>query len=175
MEETMYERSSFDTHAPRNAAAARLVLLGLLAPVIGLGAVLWFFLPGGVAGLTYTPSAYTRQVQLRPLAWQNRTVTVRGYLAWTCPTSAAATCARALWLSDTPLARPLSPRAIPSGSVRVRPQAEASWHAALRHIFPGFTTPFPTGDAWGRRINVTGSLAGIPGPASPVTLEPRSL
>ena len=170
----MHDRPFFDASSPHNSVAARLVLLGLLAPIIGLGLILWFFLPGGVAGVTYTPSAYTQQVQLKPLAWQQRTVTVRGYLGWSCATPAT-TCPRTLWLNDTPLPPGARPTRIPAGVVLVWPQAESGWHAALRSILPGLTMPFPNGDTWGQRVSITGSLASAPGPSMPVALQPHTL
>lgn len=170
----MHDRSPFDTNTPPNTTAARLVLLGLLAPIIGLGAILWFFLPGSVAGVTYVPSAFAQQVQLKASAWQNRTVTVRGYLVWTCATPATS-CPHGLWLSDRPLPRPARPRDIPAGSVLVRPQDESGWHTALRHVLPGLTVPFPAGDWWDRHISITGSLVGTHGPSDPVALQPHTL
>lgn len=155
-------------------AGARIVLFGLLAPIIALSVVLWFFLPGGLASRTYTPSAYAQQVHLAPLAWRNRAVTVRGYAVWSCDTPVQV-CPGGLWLTDRPLPRPLRFSDIPRESVQVLPQAEAGWHAALRRVLPGLENPFPAGVTWDQRVDLTGSLAAIAGPSRTVMLRPRTL
>ena len=149
----------------RQVTVHRLVLLGLLAPIIALGVVFWLFLPGGIASLTYSPGEFSRAAQLSPSTWQNRSVSIRGYLISNCGNgrgdpapSGSGGCGQWL-LADRPIRGAESiQQTIANGALRVLPQYESGWHAILRRIIPGLAAPFPSGIRAGERVTVTGHL-----------------
>jgi hypothetical protein len=150
----------------------RIVLLALIAPILAVGVVLWFLLPGSIAGLTYTPSQYNREAHLQPVYWSQHRATVRGYLWGRCIMASGPMC----FLIDSPRqGSGTVPPQILQG-IRVLPQAESGWHAVLRRLAPGLlTAPFPTGAKPGQRVTITGTLqSGYTGTGTPV-LVPAAL
>jgi hypothetical protein len=135
----------------------RLVLLALAAPLVAIGITLWFFLPGSVAGLSYTPGEFSREARLRPLYWSGHTATLRGAL-----TSLQCAGGRGpiLILSDTRLTSGMAATCeIPDGSIIILPQHESSLHAALRHALPGlFAAPLTSSSGHGQMIRFAGTL-----------------
>lgn len=140
----------------------RLVLLALLVPIIALVCVFWLLLPGGVASMSYTPSQFSQAVQVQPSGWQQRVVSVRGYLARGCAGAGhgGTTTGCTLWLLvDSPIGQALSARQAQAVSaLQVAPQAESSFHAFARRIIPGLGSPFPRGAQPGQQVTIIGSL-----------------
>ncbi len=152
----------------------RLVLLALAAPLVAIGITLWFFLPGSVAGLSYTPGQFSREARLRPLYWSGHAVTLRGDLT---SLQCGAGHRPILILSDARLAaRVAATCEIPDGSIRILPQHESSLHAALRHVLPGMVSaPLTASSGHGQMIRIAGTLqAGYNGFAAP-TVRPADL
>jgi hypothetical protein len=145
----------------------RIVLLALAAPIVAVGAVLWFLLPGSIAGITYTPRQFNREAHLQPTYWSHHRATIRGYVYRGCTQPI---CPEWLLL-DQPLPKGRAvTRAEALLGVRVLPQDESGWHTSLRKIAPGLlTAPFPNGIVPGQRLTITGTLqSGYTGTGMPV-------
>ena len=164
---------------PRGATAHRLVLLALLGPIIALVFVFWLLLPGGVASMSYTPSQFSQAVQVQPSGWQQRVVSVRGYLARGCAGASHGGSATGctLWLLvDSPAGQALSARQAQAVSaLQIAPQAESSFHAFARRIIPGLANPFPRGAQPGRQVTIIGSLLRLTSSAGIPVFVPKGL
>jgi hypothetical protein len=151
----------------------RLVLLLLAAPLIGVSVVLWFFLPGSVAGITYTPSQFNRQAQLQPLYWPAHSVTITGYIRsvpcrhGACTTMVLSDTPLGSWASDTP--------PDPTRDIILLPQRESKWHSVLRHILPQVVAAPLTATGGSRRVTITGSLRAGFSPGEVPALQPVTL
>ena len=155
----------------------RLVLLGLLAPIVALGVVFWLLLPGGAASASFSPGQFSRAAQLDPQTWAHREVSLRGYLASWCSDThgypARSSCCGGWLLLDSPVAGVVSTP--PSGTIYVLPQAESGWHRLLRRIFPGLTEPFRAGRRAGDRITIAGTLDGPSAQGGAIAVVPKEL
>ena len=153
----------------------RLVLLALAAPILAVGVVLWFLLPGSVAGLTYAPGQFDREVVLRPLYWTSHDVTLRGYVrAALCPGEPCPP--RAVTLGNNPIASG-SPTvaADPTQDVFLLPQRESGWHSLLRNALPQYvSSPVSPRDA-GRTVTITGRLVAGYSPGQVPIVQPNAL
>jgi hypothetical protein len=132
------------------------VLLFLLAPIVGIGIVLWFFLPGSVSGFTYMPSEYNHQAQLRPVYWTGHDATVRGYVH---PYKCRLDGCFVIVLGDTPV--PYQDEGTAPNALRdvvLLPQHESGWHAALRRLFPHLLSAPILQGTGNRQLTVTGRL-----------------
>ena len=189
----------------RRVLAHRLVLLGLLAPIVALGVVFWLLLPGGAASASFSPGQFSRAAQLDPQTWAHREVSLRGYLAAWCSdrhgyparNSRCRVSACGCWLLlDSPDTTP-RPRRVPGGypvpgpllstppgtgnplgvvyAVHLLPQGESGWHRLLRRIFPGLAEPFPVGHHPGDRITIAGTLDGSNAQSGTIAVLPKEL
>jgi hypothetical protein len=142
-----------------------------MAPIVAISVVLWFLLPGSVAGLTYTPNQYFREAHLQPEYWSTHRATVRGYV-YLSPSCGVDTCPSWILL-DEPLPRDkrIAAQRLTSGVI-VLAQHESKWHRVLRDCTPGLLAkPFPADIQPGRRVSVTGRLrTGYTGIGTPVLL-----
>lgn len=136
----------------------RLVLLALLTPILAVGVVLWFLLPGSVAGMSYSPSQFNREAHLQPTYWSSHRATLIGYLYPGCPTGEC----RSWLLLDAP--RPAGGHRgaeRPEQGVLIAMQGESGWHHLFRQLAPGLLArPFPGGTRTGQRVSITGTLQG---------------
>lgn len=151
-----------------------IVLLALAAPIIGVGVVVWFLLPGSVAGLTFTPSQFDQDATLRPTYWFAHDVTLRGFVrALPC---SGRVCSRELVLSDSP--DDATEQGIPPDPLRdvvLLPQGESGWHSFLRGMLPHLVSrPIGTADE-GQRVTVTGRLLSGFSPGIVPRVRPNSL
>jgi hypothetical protein len=149
------------------------VLFMLAAPIIGVGLVLWFLLPGSVAGYTYTPSQFNSEATLRPAYWSTHDATVSGYLR-------DVPCAQAgcpiMVLSDAPrTGRAARAMPDPAHDVELLVQSESGWHGFLRRLLPRFLTKPLTPGADAGKITVTARL--VPGlrPGQVPVMRPATL
>ena len=142
----------------------RLVLLLLLLPIVCIGAVFWFLLPGSVGGIAYSPGEISRRAQLTSDYWQGRQVTIAGYVLTRCT---AGDCAGGVAVGD----RAGTERA----AVRILPQPESGWHRLLRNALPGLAAPFPEGAVAGSRVTITGTIRRLPNGRQSLVLAPNSL
>ncbi len=134
------------------------VLLALAAPILGVGIVLWFLLPGSVSGLTYTPAQFDKDAILRPAYWTQHDVTISGFVRKAPCTRKS--CTVELILGNTP-ARSGNGADVPDPGkdVLLEPQGESGWHHFLRKLVPGLvSSPVGPGD-FGHHVTVTGRLA----------------
>ena len=155
------------------------MLLGLFIPFISLGIVLWFFLPGGGAGITYSPSQYAHAVQFRADEWTHRVVSVQGIVVAT-PPCRAQQCdlgtAPFLLVDQQPGTSPALQSALPANAIFILPQHESGWHSVLRRLFArGMASPLPIGMHGGEHLTITGTLAGKPVFGLPPYFQPVSL
>jgi len=155
----------------------RLVLLGLLAPIVALGVVFWLLLPGGAASASFSPGQFSRAAQLDPQTWAHRDVSLRGYLApWCSDThgypARSSRCGGWLLLDSPAIGVVDAP---PSGAVHVLSQGESGWHRALRRLFPGLTEPFPAGRHAGERTTIAGTLDGANAQSGEIAIVPKEL
>jgi hypothetical protein len=154
--------------------AHHVVLFALAAPIIGVGIVVWFLLPGSVSGLTYAPSQFDQDAILRPTYWPGLEVTLHGYVRM-MPCSRQP-CSTDLILSDT-LNRPGRSLGAPDPArdVVLLPQRESGWHAFLRRVVPQLVSS-PLGPAdQGRSVTVTGRLVSGYSPGRVPVIQPDSL
>lgn len=153
----------------------RLVLLALAAPILGVAAVLWFLLPGSVAGLAYSPAQFDREAVLRPLYWSEHDVTLRGYARQ--PACSRSPCPVSVVLGDDPAeAKDKSEAANPTQDVVLLPQRESGWHSLLRHAVPQLmAAPVGPAASSGRRITVTGRLVAGYSPGQVPVIQPNPL
>ena len=161
----------------RPVLVQRLVLLGLLAPIVALGVVFWLLLPGGAASASFSPGEFSRAAQLEPQTWAHRDVSLRGYLAPWCSDTHGypardSRCGGWLLLDSPAVGVVDTP---PSGAVHVLSQGESGWHRLLRRVFPGLTEPFPAGRHPGERITITGTLDGPSARSGAIALLPKEL
>jgi hypothetical protein len=145
----------------------------LAAPIIGVGMVLWFMLPGSVAGLTYTPVEFNHEATLRPQYWSGHDATIRGYLR-TVP------CKRhgcpLMVLSDSAAAgHAAAAMPDPTRDLILLPQGESGWHSMLRGLLPRFLASPLNARTGPRKITVTARL--VPGllPGQVPTMRPNVL
>lgn len=144
----------------RNPTAHRLVLLALLVPLIGLGMVFWLLLPGGVAGLAYSPSQFNQVAQVQTQDWRSREISIRGYATRLCvPASTLADCGQWVLLDHRSRSPVTAHQAVALGALLILPQQESGIHALLRRFIPGLARPFPANVAAGMLVTITGSLA----------------
>ena len=154
----------------------RLVLLGLLAPIVALGVVFWLLLPGGVASASFSPGQFSRAAQLDPQTWAHREVSLRGYLAVWCRDSLGflPQHARCGWLLlDSAVAGSVSTP--PPGAIYLLPQGESGWHQLLRRIFPGLVEPFPAGRHAGDELTIAVTLGGPNAQGGTIAVVPKEL
>jgi hypothetical protein len=151
----------------------RLVFLALAAPIVAVALVLWFFLPGSIGGMTYTPSQFDHQAFLRPLYWTAHDVTIRGYLVSVpCQNHR---CLRLVLADNRPPSAVRHVRLDPLNDVLLGTQSESGWHAMLRHIFPQFVSaPIVLHDI-NRQLTVTGRLLSNYAPGQVPEVQPNSL
>jgi hypothetical protein len=159
--------SRFTTH---RLSLYRLVLFLLLAPILLVGVVAWFLLPGSIGGIHYRPSVFTQQAALQPSYWQHHSATVVGYDAGgrcmvplPCP---------GFFLADAPGG------GAGSSATRlwVASQRESGWHALLHKLFPGqVTAPLPQGLHTGQQIRVSGRMQTILNGGKIMVLLPNDL
>lgn len=151
------------------------VLLALAAPIFAVGVVLWFLLPGSVAGLTYTPTQFDQDATLRPVYWTGHDVTLRGYLHQRS-TCSGSSCLLALIMSDAPETSSRHPgQADPSHDVEMLPQRESGFHSVMRRLLPQIvSSPIGARDV-GKRVTVTGRLVAGYAPGQVPVIRPNSL
>jgi hypothetical protein len=149
------------------------VLFMLAAPIIGVGLVLWFLLPGSVSGFTYTPTEFNHEATLRPVYWAGHDATIRGYLR-------TVSCAYAncpiMVLSDAASTGPAA-RAMPDPSrdIVLLSQPESGWHAFLHRLLPHFlSTPLSASSSPGKITVTARLLSGLRAGQAP-TMRPTGL
>jgi hypothetical protein len=159
--------SRFATH---RLSLYRFVLFLLLAPILLVGVVAWFLLPGSIGGMSYRPSVFLQQAALQPSYWQRHSATVVGYDAGSrcqaplpCP---------GFFLVDTPR----SDAGMSAIRLWVASQKESGWHAFLRKLFPGqVTAPLPQGLQTGQHIRVSGRMQTMHNDGRIMVLLPNDL
>ncbi|MDB5076182.1 MAG: hypothetical protein JWO42_2361 [Chloroflexi bacterium] len=149
------------------------VLLMLFLPILGVGILIWFLLPGSIAGYTYTPSQFNKQVQLRPTYWTSHDVTIRGYVrSYDCSPGG---CVK-LVMADAPQPVTNKGTAVDTlNEVVLLPQHEASWYAFLHAALPRFlAAPLVKGNNT-KKVTITGRLTSDFSPGQAPTIRPNDL
>ena len=137
--------------------AHHIVLIALAAPILGVAVVLWFLLPGSVAGLTYSPSQFSQDATLRPTYWTGHDVTLRGYIQpMACLKKP---CPDYVILGDKPRGQSLrAGTADPAQNVILLAQGESGLHSFLRRLVPMLVkSPIGSADS-SSSVTVTGRL-----------------
>jgi hypothetical protein len=151
----------------------RLVLLALAAPIVAVAMVLWFFLPGSIGGMSYTPSQFDHQALLRPLYWTAHDVTIRGYLI-SVPCQSHR-CLRMALVDNPATSGVTRTRLEPLSDVLLATQRESGWHALLRHIIPQFVSAPIVPRDFNRQVTISGKLLPSYAPGQVPEVQPNSL
>jgi hypothetical protein len=149
------------------------VLLMLVAPVLAVGVVIWFLLPGSIAGYTYSPSQFNKQVQLRPTYWTGHDVTIRGYLiSYDCRPGG---CLKLVVRDNPPPYKNGGAQVDPLNDVVFLPQHESRWHTMLRDLLPHLlAAPIVQGNNKSK-VTITGRLTPDYSPGQVPTIRPNDL